>query len=192
MNPFKKLFQPRHDLTSYLPSLARLALGALAVVLSIVLRKYCAFRFEILNSLCRILLMTFGLCGAFQVYMMICEISFTFDNRASKKLRALTAEEIRALPHKLYSFEEIMEMIDREPLLEMSIISRDRLISIEIDSDVRIVYASIFKTQEEYCDKRYSIENEEFTSIEEFRAALLVHAENGQLAVHEIDEVVQE
>ena len=191
MNPFKKLFQPRYDLTSYTPSLIRLALGTLVVVLSIALRKYCVFRLEILNALCATLLILIGLCGTAQIYMVICEISFISDNRASKKLHALTAEEIRNLPHKRYPVEEIMEMIDREPLLELFIISRDRLLCITIGSDSREIRTGLFTARDEYFNKTYSIENEDFTSIEEFRAALLAHADNGFLSVHDIDGVTQ-
>jgi len=193
MNLFKKLFQPRHDLTSYSPSLLRLLLGAAAIALSIAAGKYCSSLHPAsVRFVCSALRIFVGLCGTFQLYMVMCEISFIADNRKTFNAHALSPEEIRALPHKHYSIEELMEIVDRDPFLELSIIFRDRLIYIDIDSDSRIVYSNLFVKREEYFDKRFSIDNSEYAPIQNFPAALLSYCENGQIAVHEIDEVVQE
>ena len=192
MKKLERLYQPRTDLTAYSPSLLRSLIGLACVLLSVCRKTLFPFLSLLDHPLFSLPMIFLGLIGLMQILSGLIEMSCTADNLRLKKLKEAAEGEAETLITKPFPFDEVISMLEREDLMDFEIISGSELYLISASSDTRTVRTGLFKSHEEYFNKRYFIDEKEFSSIDDFRAALMPFSKDGMLAVYAVDGAVQE
>ncbi len=175
MNPLK----PR-ILDSYSPAVIRLLLGAATLLL-----RFIPTASQLLNILF-IIIAFFGLSNMISALM---EMLILHELRKKQRLREMPADVVRTLESRLFPVEKVLASLEKDPVLTLQIISDDRLLLVGSTSNCREVHDNLLKSHTEFFDTVYYIDEEEYSSIEDFRTALTPYVKDGMIAVHKIDDL---
>ena len=115
------------------------------------------------------------------IYISVCELSQVHENRVNETI----CSDSNLANSKQYTIDEIILMAETNDIIEIKIVSRNRVIEIGSSSDCKNGSSKFF-------DKLYYIDDEVFETIKDFKSGLLPYAINGQITVVYIDGIAQE
>lgn len=110
------------------------------------------------------------------IYISAYELFQTHENRARRT--TLTNSIIGSSKH--YNISEIVFMAESNDIIEIQIVSQNKVVEIGASSDCKNGSSKFF-------DKFYHIGNDMFENIKDFKAALFPHAIDEQIIVISID-----
>lgn len=114
------------------------------------------------------------------IYASVAEMYFVYNNRKSDSLLNSMPKTLGGKPRSL---NEIMSLINQNDIIDIVIISNDRIVRIGSSSDYNNFSGLFF-------DKRYYIDKTEYIQIRDFESELESFSHNGILWVHSIDSIV--
>lgn len=114
----------------------------------------------------------------FCIYISIADIILLNE----RKKDSGTNKEHTTVPKYEYSVEDIISLLKKNDIIEMSILSNNQLIKLGASSDCHVSNSRFFN-KKYYIDKNYNI------TIDNLHSILLSHAQNGTIFVVSIDDV---
>ncbi len=133
---------------------------------------------KMINILIGILCVAATMVCILCIYISAYELFQAHENRT--RGTALTNSIIGSSEH--YNISEIIFMAESNDIIEIQIVSQNKAVEIGTSSDCKNGSSTFF-------DKLYYIDGTTFEAIEDFKAALLPYAVDGQILVVSIDGV---
>ena len=131
------------------------------------------------NIVIDVLCTAVGIVLIYCIYISACELLQAHENREEAALSdGVTAEG------KKYSVDEIVYMAEVNDIIEIKIVSKNKIVTIGSSSDCKNGSSKFF-------DKLYYIDEQMFENIKDFKSKLLAYAISGQISVVSIDGIAQ-
>jgi len=186
INPLEKIFTPRFDITAYPPAVIRILIGVLIVLVCARRRDLMPFLDFGEHSALSMFFGIFACLGAAQIISGVGEMFCVKLNRRMELLNQAMKEDVRNMKTKHFSVDEVADMIISDKAVDVEIIHNDCLIL--VGAHFEPIPSKFSKRRIDLQKTKYSIQDQSFSTAEEFRAALSAYAAGGQLAVYTIDE----
>jgi len=136
---------------------------SLSIILVCITRSYVIqFSNEIVNIAVTLACVLLTIMGVLVVYISLAEIIYVVDYHWLLNIKAQGVSKDKT---KNYTTDEIIEMIEKNDIIDILIKSNGRVVSIGSCSDCKISDNTFF-------DKQYYIDETTYSNIDEFRTAL--------------------
>lgn len=170
------IFKCNDDRNSYTYSITKIPLCIVLIILLISRNDFIHVDNYVLNIIIGIFCVAAVLASALCIYISVAEIMLIHEKREKVK-----TDLNHALKYsKEFSIEEILSLLVTNDIIEIWIVSNDQIIEIGSSSDCREGSAQFF-------DKRYYVNEKEFTKIDYLRTEILPYFVDEKVKVISID-----
>lgn len=170
------IFHVNEDIKSYTYPILKIIVCAALIIIFINRDRIIHIDNKVINIAIGILCTVVGIVCIYCIYISAYELSQVHDNRVKETvlLNSITANS------KQYTIDEIVLLAKSNDIIEIQIVSKNRVVKIGSSSDCKNGSSKFF-------DKLYYIDDEMFKEIKDFKLELLSYAINGQILVISID-----
>ena len=173
------IFHYNEDNKSYIYPILKIIVCIVLIILFINSERIIHIDNKVISIIIGILCGAITIVCIYCIYISVFEISQAHENRAKE---TVLSNSIIA-NSKQYTIDEIVFMAETNDIIEVQIISKNRIVNIGSSSDSKNGSSKFF-------DKLYYIDDEMFESINDFKSELLSYAVDGQISVIYIDGIV--
>ena len=171
-----KIFHVNEDNESYIYPILKIFVCTVLIIIFINRKRMIQIDNEVINIVIGVLCTVIGIACIYCVIISAYELSQVHANR----VKGTALSDAVIANGKAYAMDEIVPLVENNDIVEVQILSKNRMVKIGASSDCKNGSSKFF-------DKLYYIDGETFQNIEDFKSGLLSYATDGQIAVISID-----
>ena len=173
-NPFKSY----DNLTSYTYTLTKIFACFALWFLAINRDHWILISFKPINVILRAVIIILSLLAVYVFYISVAELYATWENRqAEKQSKVYSSKQCKS-----FSKERLLKYLNDNDIIEFEIINNQGFITIGTSSNSK-------NGSSEFYDKLYYINDNEYTTVEQFSTELDSYGTNGNFLVLTLDGV---
>jgi hypothetical protein len=170
------IFSCNDNLTTYTYPLVKILVCVVLIILPIYRGHFINLDNIIFNAIMGGVSFVVGIAGVLCVYISIAEIILINEKKTKASIVLKDAIKLS----KEYSIDEIIFLVEKNDIIEIQVLSNNRIVEVGSSSDSKQGSSKFF-------DKRYYIDKKEICDLEDFKASLLLHSINEKVIVFSID-----
>ncbi len=170
MDKIKKIFEVNTEIKNYTYPVVKIVLCLVVLLILLNRRKIFSLEETVVTHLITVFAFVISVVCIFCIYISVAEIVELYDRRAENQIN------INTVATKQYPVETILNLIEKEDVLDVAIKVQKDIIKIGCTSDNNWSTNVFF-------DKIYYCNETQYESIEAFRDAINTYASNGMFDV---------
>ncbi|MBP3495777.1 MAG: hypothetical protein J6K52_06160 [Clostridia bacterium] len=168
------------NLKTYTYPIIKIIVFTMIALIAIFRNRIFNITSDILNIFVSVFSVILCILCVYLIYISVAEIVHVYDVRTEE----IEIQQIEDINIKEFSFDEIMDLVKKNDIIEIKVFSENQVIKIGSSSDYNY-------SKNVYFNKEYFINQSSYKSFEEFYSELIKYSTKGKIYVMSIDDIPQ-